>query len=121
MLLNNFFTIRDIQPGDKYIVAVELNADHTIFKGHFPNNPITPGVCLTQMVKETIEQITKKKLMLKQGSNLKFMAVLNPEVHPAVNISILLKEKEDALVYADSQITCDETVFFTFKGSFQVN
>ena len=121
MLLNDFFSINKIQETDKYIVTIELNPAHAIFKGHFPNNPITPGVCLTQMVKESIEHITNKKLTLKQGSNLKFMAILNPEVHPVVNISIQLKEKEDQLLYADSQITGGETVFFTFKGSFRVN
>lgn len=121
MLLNDFFRINAIQAGDTYTVAVELNAGHPIFKGHFPNNPITPGVCMTQMVKESIEQITQKKLTLKQGSNLKFMSVLNPQVHPVVTINIQLKEKEDLLLYTDSQITSGETIFFTFKGSFRVN
>lgn len=118
MLLNDFFKINTIQTGDKHIVAVTLNAGHAIFKGHFPGNPITPGVCLTQMIKESIEQITQKKLTLKQGSNLKFMAVLNPEVHPHINISIHLKEKEDQLLHADGQVSSGETTFFTFKGSF---
>lgn len=121
MLLNDFFHITDIQVAEKYAVTIELNAAHAIFKGHFPNNPITPGVCLTQMVKESIEQITKKKLTLVTGANLKFMAILNPEVNPKVTIHIQLKEKEDQLVHADSSISAGETTFFTFKGSFREN
>lgn len=119
MLLNDFFHIRDIQNGDKYTIAIELNAKHQIFNGHFPNNPITPGVCLTQMLKESIEQITKKKLMLVNGSNLKFMAVLNPEQHPNATITVNLKGKGDELVHADGSISAGETTFFTFKGSFK--
>jgi 3-hydroxyacyl-[acyl-carrier-protein] dehydratase len=119
MLLNDFFHIREIQTGDKYTVAIELNAKHQIFNGHFPNNPITPGVCLTQMLKESIEQIIKKKLTLVNASNLKFMAILNPELHPTATISISLKEKGDDLVHADGSISAGEITFFTFKGSFK--
>ena len=119
MLLNDFFHIRDIKTDDKYTVAIELNAKHKIFSGHFPNNPITPGVCLTQMLKESIEQITNKKLTLVNGSNLKFMAVLNPEQHPNATITINLKDKGDELVHADGSISAGEITFFTFKGSFK--
>jgi 3-hydroxyacyl-[acyl-carrier-protein] dehydratase len=121
MLLNDFFSINNIHTSDNYTVTATLNAAHPIFKGHFPGNPVTPGVCLTQMVKESIEQIIHKKLTLKQGSNLKFLAILNPELHPKVIISIQLKEKEDTLLHADSRIVAGDTVFFTFKGSFQMN
>jgi 3-hydroxyacyl-[acyl-carrier-protein] dehydratase len=119
MLLNDFFKIAEIQSTDKHLVTIELNPKHSIFKGHFPNKPITPGVCLMQMVKEAIEQITKKKLTLETGSNLKFMAVLNPETHPKVTITINLKEKGDQLIHADSSISAADTTFFSFKGSFK--
>jgi 3-hydroxyacyl-[acyl-carrier-protein] dehydratase len=121
MLLNDFFRITNVQKGDSHTLGIELNAGHQIFKGHFPGNPITPGVCLAQMVKESMEYITHKKLVLKQGSNLKFTAVLNPNEHPTVTINIQFKEKEDQLLYADSRIFAGDTVFFTFKGTFQVN
>ena len=119
MLLNDFFKITDIQGNDNYRVNIELNPAHSIFQGHFPNNPITPGVCLTQMVKECIEHITGKKLMLVNGTNLKFMAVLSPLVHPQVTITIQLKNKGDEFIYADSQISFGNITFFTFKGSFK--
>ena len=121
MLLNNFFKIKDIQQTDKHTVTIELNASHSIYEGHFPNNPITPGVCMTQMVKESLEVITEKKLMLVSGSNIKFMAVWNPLVHPLAMLTISLKEKDDHLLYADSSIFSGETIFFTFKGSFKEN
>ncbi|HET6225612.1 MAG TPA: 3-hydroxyacyl-ACP dehydratase [Bacteroidia bacterium] len=119
MLLNDFFHIHDIQTTDKYTVAIVLNAKHTIYDGHFPNNPITPGVCMTQMLKESVEQITQKKLQLVNASNLKFMAVLNPEVHPKAVITITLKDKGDERIHAEGNIAAGEVVFFSFKGSFK--
>ncbi len=119
MLLNDFFKIKDIQHSEKYIVSIELNPAHAIFKGHFPGNRITPGVCMIQIVKESIEQLTSKKLTLLNGTNLKFMAILNPEEHPVVTIHISIREKEDQLVHADSSIFSGATTFFIFKGSFK--
>ncbi|CAN5456697.1 3-hydroxyacyl-ACP dehydratase [soil metagenome] len=119
MLLNDFFTITDIQNAEKYIVSIAMNPKHNIYKGHFPGNPITPGVCLTQMVKETVEHIINKKLQMVKGDNLKFTAILNPEVNANVTMSLNIKLKEDGLYQADSVIFAETTNFFTFRGSFK--
>lgn len=119
MLLNDFFKITDIQNGEKYIVSIEMNPKHDIYNGHFPGNPITPGVCLTQMVKETVEHITKKKLQMLTGDNLKFTAILNPEVNANVIMSLSIKTKEPGVLQADSIISAESTNFFIFKGTFK--
>jgi len=119
MLLNDFFKITDIQNAEKYTISIEMNPNHTIYTGHFPGNPVTPGVCMTQMVKETIEHITNKKLQLVKGDNIKFTAVLNPEVNSTVSMSLNIKTKELGIIQADSVISANSTNFFTFKGSFK--
>jgi 3-hydroxyacyl-[acyl-carrier-protein] dehydratase len=121
MLLNNFFKINNVASADKHTVDIELNAYHNIYKGHFRGNPVAPGVCLTQMVKETVQHITGKKLMMETGDNLKFTAVLNPMVHSKVVMTLSLKDREDGTLQADSTLTAGETNFFTFKGSFREN
>jgi 3-hydroxyacyl-[acyl-carrier-protein] dehydratase len=119
MLLNSFFKITDIQQGEKYTVSIELNPHHEVYKGHFPGNPIAPGVCLTQMVKETVEHITKKHLTMVTGDNLKFMAILNPEVTPKVVMTLSIKTKEDGNLQADSNVMSGPTNFFSIKASYK--
>jgi 3-hydroxyacyl-[acyl-carrier-protein] dehydratase len=119
MLLNSFFKITDIQQGEKYIISIELNPKHEVYKGHFPGNPIAPGVCLTQMVKETVEHITKKNLRMVTGDNLKFMAILNPEVNPNVTMTLSIKTKEDGNLQADSNVMAGTTSFFSIKASYK--
>ena len=121
MLVNKFFTIKNIQQGEKYLVNIELNPAHEVYKGHFPGNPIAPGVCLTQTVKETVEHITGKHLTMVTGDNLKFTAILNPEVHPNVDMTLSLKIKENGLLQADSIVSSGETNFFSIKASFKEN
>src|SRR4051812_32532048 len=105
MLLNEFFKITDIKSGDKYIITIELNVKHKVYEGHFPGNPIAPGVCLTQMVKETVEHITNKKLTMVTGDNLKFTAVLNPEINPSITMTLSYKTKENNLLQVDSLVS----------------
>lgn len=40
MLINDFFTIKDIQNAEKYIISIELNPKHKVYQGHFPGNPV---------------------------------------------------------------------------------
>ena len=70
-------------------------------------------------VKEVVEFITKKKLLLVKGDNLKFTAVLNPEINTLVTLTLVLKNKEEGLIYADGIISAGTTNFFSFKGSYR--
>ena len=57
---------------------IRLQADHTIYKAHFPGEPITPGVCVIQMAKELLEDYLQRRLTIKAVKNVKFLAVVSP-------------------------------------------
>ena len=82
MLLKDFYTIVELDSSNKESIKaiIDLNKQHEIYKGHFPGNPIVPGVCLTQLIKEVMENVENKNLSLIYASNIKFMAVVNPEI-----------------------------------------
>ena len=44
-MLKDFYTLNTLQQiaANTYLCTLTLNAEHPIFKGHFPNNPVTPG------------------------------------------------------------------------------
>ena len=90
MLLKDFYTINSLSQvaEQSYLVVLTLNDKHEVFKGHFPGNPITPGVGMMQIIKELTEEITKKKLFLTNASNVKFMALINPEVNPELKLQL---------------------------------
>jgi 3-hydroxyacyl-[acyl-carrier-protein] dehydratase len=119
MLKDNFYTINAIEQGEKNVFAISLNANHKIFEGHFPGNPITPGVCLTQMVKEAMEHLLHKKLTMVTGDNIKFTAVLNPLENPSIILSLGIKTKDNGLLQGDATVAAGEQSFFSFKGSFK--
>ena len=98
MLLQDFYKINSLNKVSDQLFSAEitLNENHEVFKGHFPDNPVTPGVGMMQIIKELTEQITEKKLFLSNASNVKFMALINPEVNPdlKLELDITLTEEE---------------------------
>lgn len=96
-ILTDFYTLESYERSEtgSFSANIKLNHDHDIFKGHFPGNPVTPGVCMMQIVKELTEQFTDKKLFLKSASNVKFMAIINPFETPNLTMQLDIKEAEN--------------------------
>lgn len=100
MVLKDFYNVlEEEKTGDsKYNVTILVNEKHEIFKGHFPGNPIMPGVCMIQIIKELTEKITESTLMIQTLSNVKFMALINPEKNPELRLEFDITITEDDLV-----------------------
>jgi 3-hydroxyacyl-[acyl-carrier-protein] dehydratase len=121
MLLEDFYTIQEIDPSDKenIKVSIELNKDHEIYKGHFPDNPVVPGVCLTQLIKELVENIEAREVKLVYADNIKFMAVVNPEINNILQIDLKIKHDEQNIIKVNSVTYSKDKVFYKFKGNFK--
>ena len=52
MLLKDFYKINSLEKTEaqKYVAQIVINKDHDVFKGHFPGNPVTPGVIITEIM-----------------------------------------------------------------------
>ncbi len=95
-ILTDFYTLQSYETAEngRFIAQIKLNPEHNIFNGHFPGNPVTPGVCMMQIVKELTEEFTQKNLFLKSASNVKFMAIINPFETPELKMILDITENE---------------------------
>lgn len=122
MLLNDFFKINDTESSASEIWAeVVIDANHKIFEGHFPNQPVVPGVCMMQMIKEIIEQVLGKATNLVQAAEMKFMAVINPQENNLIQATIKYAADESGVINIQASLYKDELVHFKFKGQLQVS
>lgn len=99
--------------------ALDINKDSEIFKGHFPGQPVVPGACMLQIVKNVLETALNNPLELKKAGYLKFISMIDPNVVREVELEIVYKLDEKEIT-ATAALTCDETVCFKFQGSFIV-
>ena len=119
ILLNDFFTIlqKEITPG-VLKAKVSINKKHRIFEGHFPGLPVVPGVCMLQMVREIMEVYTEKVLKISEADNMKFLSVINPELHG--EIDVLINYNEEAGSYPiNATLFAGTTTFFKLKATLQ--
>ncbi len=118
-LLNDFYTIKSTQllEDNKIIAEIVLNSEHPIFKGHFEQMPVVPGVCQTQIIKEILQLHFKKELMLHKGDNIKFLAMIIPtqikNIFVEININSQLENYQ-----VDAKLFSESTIFTKFKGTF---
>lgn len=110
MLVKEFYKINSLVETDNKVNAnITINKDHQVFDGHFPGNPVTPGVCMMQIIKELTEEVTGKALFMKSASNIKFMAIINPENNADLNLQMDVSETEDGYKVKNSTSFEDTT------------
>ncbi len=112
MVLKDFYKVlSEEKTGDsKHTVTILINEKHEVFKGHFPGNPIMPGVCMIQIIKELTEAITKSSLMIQTLANVKFMALINPEATPELRLELDVTTTDEGLVKVKNTTYFNDTV-----------
>lgn len=112
MVLKDFYTILSEEKinDSKYVITVLVNDKHPVFKGHFPGNPIMPGVCMIQIIKEITEKLTKSSLLMQTLSNVKFMALINPEVTPELRLELDITSTDDDLIKVKNTTYFNDTI-----------
>lgn len=120
MLLKEFYRVTGIENKEEgtYSASVFLNKDHDVFKGHFPGNPVTPGVCMMQIIKELCEEILDEKLMLKTASNVKFMALINPEINPDLRLELSISSNEEGEIKVKNTTYFEDTVALKLSNTY---
>jgi len=81
MILDDFYRVLDYKSNDvnSFEMTVEIKKNHDIFKGHFPNFPVTPGIAMVQIIKNGMESHLLQPLQLQSASQIKFLKLVNPE------------------------------------------
>jgi 3-hydroxyacyl-[acyl-carrier-protein] dehydratase len=121
MLKDNFYTIKESKAGEenKFSSVIELNVNHAIYKGHFPEMPVVPGVCQVQIIKELLEDKLGKELLMLSGDNIKFTGMIIPTQNSIVNVEMSYIEKENNVIGAEAKLFFENTIFTKFKGTFK--
>lgn len=119
MLLNNFYTIENITRNDNGLQSViRFNPAHEIFTGHFPGQPVVPGVCMVQIVKEFMESATEQRLLFSKGNQLKFLQLIVPDKEEQIQVTISWKEEDNTYI-TNADFKKEGTAVFKLSGVFQ--
>mgnify|MGYP001793032144 FL=1 len=121
MLLKDFYKIEQVEKisEGKYIASIFLNNEHPIFKGHFPGNPVTPGVCMMQIIKELSQEILGRSLLMISSSNVKFMALINPNTNPRLRLELEISGDIDSEIKVKNTTYFENTVALKLSSTYK--
>lgn len=103
---------------DHHCYTLFLKTDHPIYEGHFPKNPILPGVCFIQIVAELAELSLIESLCLTQLKTAKFPSPLNPNQTPKIDLTLICTPKTPGQWTIKATATDFKNVFLKFEGFF---
>jgi 3-hydroxyacyl-[acyl-carrier-protein] dehydratase len=119
ILKDNFYLINELLFEENTISAkLQLNADHPIFEGHFPNNPVTPGVIEMEIIKEVVGLAIEQPVKMKAMSSCKFLTILNPNDTPEIMVNITILEREGQRIRISGSISDAEKAFMKIGAEY---
>ena len=112
MLKGDFFTIKETSDSDAGVIfRIALNASHSIFQAHFSGNPVMPGACIAQMIKELVADYFNTSFFISTVKNMKFLKVINPIESPEVSVQMSCTTREDNSISVSTIISDGDDVF----------
>ncbi len=117
MIENQYYTIiNKTFDENEALFEVQLLPDFYVYKGHFPEKAIAPGVCNIQMIKECVENVLGKKLLLNNVSQCRFLALISPEEVNKLHVKLQVEPSDESFKIVAS-IFYEDVVYVQFKGS----
>lgn len=115
MLLNNLYKIQSLTANENIIQAtVELMAVHDIFKGHFPGQPVLPGVCMMEMIAEITGEYLQTPLRISGAPMIKFLLMIDPRRNPIIILEIKYQSTPDGTA-TQGKIFFETAIFMKFQ------
>ena len=112
MLKDTFFTLLSSEYTDNGCTCrIALNALHAIFQAHFAGNPIMPGACILQMIKELTADYYKRSFFVCAVKNMKFLHAINPLESPEISVQLSFKQQENDRISASVVLNNNDIIF----------
>ena len=96
--------------------VVRLNPECKVYEGHFPGEPVSPGVCNIEMLLECAAQVRGYPLRARKISRCRLTTLITPLSHPELELHIDLKEKEPALFVLNAEIGKDADNYMSLRA-----
>ncbi len=117
MLLENYYIVKSCTTeSDSAVFHVHLCPDCKVYEGHFPGEPVSPGVCNIQMMLECAAQVAGHRLRTTVIKRCRLTALITPLTHPELDVHIQLTEKEGGAYDLNASIGMGENTYLSLKA-----
>lgn len=121
MLLDNRFykVLKEESDGQQGTYTVAILPDCNVYDGHFPGNPVCPGVCNIETIKECAIRLTGKELRIKTIKQCRLTAIASPTVCPEVTIAITAIPTNESTYTIQATVKDTQQTYMEYKGTME--
>lgn len=117
MFKNDLYTVTTLNHEEGKILAeIVIDPTHRIFDGHFPGQPVLPGVCTVEILKEIVSEAKGRTYKLKEAHNMKFLSLVDPSQMNKLFFQVNYTEEDNMLKINAFANLENETTTFKVKG-----
>lgn len=98
--------------------SIEIFSGHAVFDGHFPSNPVLPGVCTLHITGELLSKYLNRKYMLIKSENIKFISLVIPDQNKILHYAISFTVPDINLLSVKCTVTSNEVEVLKMKGNY---
>jgi 3-hydroxyacyl-[acyl-carrier-protein] dehydratase len=121
MLIKDFYKVNEVSfNGSGIDATINLNPDHEVYKGHFPEQPVVPGVIQLQIVKELLEEVLQAKLLMNNIIQVKYLIPITPNENPTLDFSITNKVIDGNRIKSNITIGINDVTFTKARIEFLI-
>jgi 3-hydroxyacyl-[acyl-carrier-protein] dehydratase len=102
----------------KISARTTINWNHDIFQGHFPGNPVLPGVVQIRILNDVVNTVLGQDLVMSNASNIKFINMVVPENSGILTIDMNVKSTGTFKYDVSAALHDHQSVFLKLKGIF---
>ncbi|MDO8948061.1 MAG: hypothetical protein Q7U88_13030 [Desulfocapsaceae bacterium] len=112
----------ELDDNDAVVAQVTTDQQSSWYCGHFPDDPILPGIAQLHMVSATIAKVLQKDLILQSLTRIKFKKLIRPgdvlDIHAAPD----KKKNQFAFrITSDQEAVCSGTLTLAPKEEIEKN
>ena len=123
LLKDKFFTVlhEERMTANDAVFLCELKPDCDVYRGHFPDKPVSPGVCNIEMIRECAEMLVGQDLLIDTIKQCRLTAVASPAICPKVDVKVGVAQIEGTDTYNVVATIADaETSYMEMKATLKV-
>ena len=119
ILAGSFYTVvNPVTEPESLRAVVKINAEHPIFEGHFPGQPVVPGACMVQLVKDVLCETLDAIVILKKAASIKFINMITPDISPMPQLIVTYKLIDNGDISVNANITIGDVACFRLQATY---
>ena len=117
-MIDDYFSILKVSSDNMLsgVVRICLNPDSSVYEGHFPGEPVSPGVCNLEMIRRCAAAVHHQPLRILRIKQCRMTSVMTPDATPQADVNITLQETVPGVYRITAAIENGSVSYLTMKA-----